>query len=266
MQASDAYLKAQMTAYQLQISIYYLVIKLRGEAPSVPFDFQEWLRSFSQMLEDLESSRTRHAQIESRLGLSQLFKSGDNITNASKNHDSPEWQLWQPAVLAHYKVQFRSQKPAHDIGSVEIGMSVCRTISWGQMLLRMNSLSAIRSLFLFCLNFTEIKSPESMFCRMLVLISVSKEIKRVLGRTFGGFQGYPKIGSAESSLSLYDSETVDAPLIMIVKADGFMDCMGQLRGDGGELCGSCGTLNCENVELDTFLCDTHLGDLRSQDT
>ena len=167
MQTSDAYLKAQMAVYQLQIYFNYLFTKLR---PQVVFTgFSQWLRSFSIIVRKIGVLMGLHPTIRSIVNHSLLFKVGDIVSNAPKKYDSTEWPLWQPAVLAHYKVQFGSQRLTHwqDRERVAEGMELCRTISFGETMFRMNSLSALQSLFISCLCFTEIHSPQSMHYLML---------------------------------------------------------------------------------------------------
>jgi hypothetical protein len=38
-----------------------------------------------------------------------------------------------------------------------------------------------------------------------------------------------------------------------VDAGGFLDCMGQLRGDISTLCPSCGRMTCDRVEIEEFV-------------
>jgi hypothetical protein len=74
--------------------------------------------------------------------------------------------------LAHYKSQFESlfsldsdpEETANiDFAAVENGMSICRVIDWDQdksSLFEMNSLTALRSLFITGVLLTESESPE----------------------------------------------------------------------------------------------------------
>lgn len=159
MYISHTYMKAQMITYRLQIYTNFLLVKLRSHRT---FNFPIWLESFSAAVQEIGVIMSLNPQLRSLVDHSQLFKVNGITASAERRHDSTEWQLWQPAVMAHYKVQFRSQELAQDPQSVEAGMNVCRFIPWSQTMFRMNSLSALRSLFLACLSISEIHSPESI--------------------------------------------------------------------------------------------------------
>ena len=159
MYISNTYMKAQMITYRLQIYTNFLLVKLRLHRT---FDFPLWLQTFSAAVQEIGVIMSLNPQVRSLVDHSQLFKVSGITASAERRHDSTEWQLWQPAVMAHYKVQFRSQELAQDPQIVEAGMNVCRFIPWNQTMFRMNSLSALRSLFLACLSISEIHSPESI--------------------------------------------------------------------------------------------------------
>lgn len=159
MYISQTYMKAQMITYRLQIYTNFLLVKLRSHRT---FNFPLWLQSFSAAVQEIGAIMSLNPQLRSLVDHSQLFRVSGVAAGAERRHDSTEWQLWQPAVMAHYKVQFRSQELAQDPQIIEAGMNVCRSIPWGQTMFRMNSLSALRSLFLACLCISEIHSPESI--------------------------------------------------------------------------------------------------------
>ena len=106
MSISHTYMKTQMTTYRLQIYTNFLLTKLSS---SKPFNFPQWFNLFSLAVREIGTTLSLNPQIRSLVDHSQLFKTMGIALGAQRRHDSTEWQLWQPSVMAHYKVQFRSQ-------------------------------------------------------------------------------------------------------------------------------------------------------------
>ena len=280
MQTAHTSINTQLLAYRLQIYIFFLQTHLRSQTP---FPFPHWLHRFSSTIHEISLTLSLNPVLRARVDPSQLFKlpepEGSTLAPPHGRHDSAEWQVWQPAVMAHYKLCCRS---ANGLGGgetqvAEEGIRGCRGITprWradGQGgVLRMNSLSALRSLFLVCLSIAEMYSaegthpiPRSVRGKMTPFVSpaqglmvavYSDKIRGEITKVFD-LQRYLQIRSKEWLLRHYDPRScLTAPLreVLRVDAGGFLDCMGQLRDDGVRNCASCGRHSCEYVDMETFL-------------
>jgi hypothetical protein len=159
--------------YRLQISFrYYLVRQV---------DVQERINLMSpeSLATTIKSATTElchilfeQPQFGSLIGDSMFFRFVEQGQfGPSKDPKSSEWMKWKPSLLAHYKSQFESffsldpQERANNLEfvAVETGMSTCRIIDLDgdkSSLFEMNSLTALRSLFITGVLLVESESPE----------------------------------------------------------------------------------------------------------
>jgi len=171
---------------------------------------------------------------------------------------------WKPSLLAHYKSQFESffsldpdpkDDSKVDFAVVEAGMSICRVIDYDQdksSLFEMNSLTALRSLFITGVLLTESESPDgSIFPLFLANILEGTSLRKDLNEFFN-LDDYIQIRLTQSPL-LKPSHRFYRPAtkIQALREDmgGFLDCRGRLRDDKSVACPSCGRLTCDALDI-----------------
>jgi len=174
MRKATGYLQVQMLMYRLQISFdYYFVRTVDPQEDPNLASLESLATTIKTAALELNKILSRQPQLRSLIGDSQFFPFHEQGEfGPSKDTKDSEWMKWKPSLLAHYKSQFESffsldadpKETANiDFGAVENGMSICRVIDWDQdksSLFEMNSLTALRSLFITGVLLTESESPE----------------------------------------------------------------------------------------------------------
>ena len=178
MQKAQGYLQVQMLMYRLQISFdYYFVKQMDQQENSNSASPGESLESLATTIKmaaiELNKILSGQPQLQSFIGDSQFFPFHEQGSfGPSKETKDSEWLKWKPSLLAYYKSQFESffsldgnveVNPNTNLAAVETGMDICRIIDWDQdksSLFEMNSLTALRSLFITGVLLTESESPD----------------------------------------------------------------------------------------------------------
>lgn len=177
MQKAQGYLQVQMLMYRLQISFDLYFVKQMDQQENPKSASAEALESLATTIKlaavDLNEILSKQPQLRTLIGDSQFFPFHEQGSfGPSKETNDYEWMNWKPSILAHYKSQFESffsldptpkENSKIDFAAVEAGMSICRIIDCDQdksSLFEMNSLTALRSLFITGVLLTESESPD----------------------------------------------------------------------------------------------------------
>jgi hypothetical protein len=174
MRKATGYLQVQMLMYRLQISFdYYFVRSVDPHEDPKLASLESLATTIKFAAIELKKILSRQPQLRALIGDSQFFPFHEQGEfGPSKDSKDSEWMKWKPSLLAHYKSQFESffsldadpeETSNIDFAAVENGMSLCRVIDWDQdksSLFEMNSLTALRSLFITGVLLTESESPE----------------------------------------------------------------------------------------------------------
>jgi hypothetical protein len=192
MKQAYRYMRTQILMYRLQISFdYLLVLQNRGMSSQASLVADSVIR----IVEELADMVSQDQEIRSLVDHRHLFDRVNEISAAlprpgdsGKSKVDHEWFKWQPALLAHYKLQWgkfweNARDDLRDRGSpagrpkqsresspepqckevVEAGMSISRNLVWTKnkgSLFRMKSLSSLSSLVVACMVLTEDDSFE----------------------------------------------------------------------------------------------------------
>ena len=162
MKSSESYLRMQMLLYRLNIALDFYKLK---RSSSLETDDKQWFTDFTfdltSILSDLVSTIQDNPEIRSMTDRNGLFGADSfQALSAAYPHDpnDPEWLLWQPSLLAHYKSSFkdlwdtdRKKPPDEEVShaAVEEGFSTCRLIESAEKKSgKITCLSALRSLII----------------------------------------------------------------------------------------------------------------------
>jgi hypothetical protein len=185
------YMRTQILMYRLQISFDYLLVLQKCGMSSQTSPVAD---SIIRIVEELADMVSQDQEIRSLVDHRHLFDRLNEISAAlprpedsGKSKVDHEWFKWQPALLAHYKLQWgkfwenarddlldrdspastpkpcreSSPEPCKEV--VEAGMAISRNLVWTNnkaSLFRMKSLSSLSSLIVACIVLTEDDSFE----------------------------------------------------------------------------------------------------------
>lgn len=275
-----------MLMYRLQISFDRLLV-LQQNPTTQPYELNSVGDFIIRTLRELGQTVSQDGEIRSLVDHRHLFDPlhlmspalpppGETEMSKSKG---PEWLKWQPALLANYQQQMRkiwkeasdevvcrtspaSTPKSCDMGhspvtevstepsteAMEVGISICRNIKWTRnksSIFTIKSLSSLKHLIVACMVLVEDQSFE-------VNVRIREELQDMFN-----WKKYLSQRSEESKL-LYCFEVAgidatrryEAPLR--TDRGGFIDCMGNLRGDIWPTCGSCGRPQCDALKTERF--------------
>jgi hypothetical protein len=167
---SFCYMRLQMLMYRLQISFDYFFAVQNTTPRSSSLNYSSFVQTIKFVARELVSIVSEHPEVRELFDRTKLFGDNEIAPVAPHEPNTAEWLLWQPALLAHYKSKFATQFfdpdcDKSDSAKIEAGMANCRLVLWEQNkanLAKMNSLSAMRSLFIFGLLLMEMYAPEGI--------------------------------------------------------------------------------------------------------
>ena len=266
MRKEQGYLQVQMLMYRLQITFDYYHVKQKRNEDSSLASLETLTTTIKTAASELFELMKHQPQLRSQIGDSQFFpfhqQSEFGPSVASKDS---EYMKWKPSILATYKSKFEAlmsfdsdpERAARiDVDAVGNGMSICRIIDFDQnksSLFEMNSMTALRSLFITGVLLTERDSPEgcaSVSCFPANAIE-GTSLRAELNKFFN-LDDYLRIRMTQSPL-LKSSHRLYEPAneIQALKEDlgGIFDCRGRLRDDKSVLCPSCGRLTCDALDI-----------------